>query len=127
VGTAHLFWFPGFEEKLAMLEGHIRGLSQHYVDGLERMEIWVNKQNAAPLPFQDGIRIPIRLKIGTTYYDAGLRATSRNTYVWICPDLKDSHGEKISLAMALINSGFEINQRINIVVKDNVVPISPIR
>ena len=110
-----------------MPEGYIRGLSQHFVDALERMEIWVNKRYAAPLPFQDGIRVPIRLKIGTTYYDAGLRATSRNTYVWVCPDLIDSQGNKISLARVLTENGFEKNQKVYLDVRDNVVDISTLR
>jgi len=32
-----------------MPHGHIRGLSQFYADGLERMEIWIDKRHAAPL------------------------------------------------------------------------------
>lgn len=38
-----------------MLYAHIRGLSQYYVDGLERMEIVIDKKNASPLPYRDHV------------------------------------------------------------------------
>ena len=104
-----------------MPEGYIRGLSQYYVDGLERMEIWVNKKNATPLPFQNGSRIPIRLKIGDSYYEAGLRTTSSLDYVYICPDLRDIQGQKISLSRVLTNSDFEKNQKVYLDVMGNLV------
>ena len=58
-----------------MPHGHIRGLSQFYVDGLERMEIWIEKRHAAPLPYHDNTRTPITLRVGNEKYDAGLRTT----------------------------------------------------
>jgi hypothetical protein len=108
--------------------GHIRGLgrSQHKVDGLEPMEIWVNKKYALPLPFHDGLRIPIRLRVGTAYYDAGLRATSRNAYVWICPNLLDSQRQKISLARILVDNNFRKNQKVSLELNDNAVHILPL-
>ncbi len=53
-----------------MPEGHIRGLSQHYADGLERMEIWIDRNLAISLPHCDNQRISVTLKIGETIYAA---------------------------------------------------------
>ena len=80
-----------------MPEGHIRGLSQNYADGLERMEIWVEKNLASSLPHRDNQRISIVLKIGETIYNSGIRSTPANVYVWICPDLRNEFGKRISL------------------------------
>ena len=109
-----------------MPEGHIRGLSQYYADGLERMEIGIDKRYALPLPYQDGLRIPIRLKVGTSYYEAGLRATTPMPVVWVSPDLKDSDGRKISLARVLENNGFRKNQKVSLNVDGNVVHVLPL-
>jgi hypothetical protein len=108
-----------------MPHGHIRGLSQFYVDGLERMEIAIDRRNAAPLPYQDNLRIPITLQVGTEQYEAGLRATPNMPVVWISPDLRDNHGNKVSLARVLTNNGFTRNQRIHLEVNGHVVTLFP--
>jgi hypothetical protein len=108
-----------------MPQGHIRGLSQHYADGLERMEIQIDKRRAAPLPFQDNLRIPIRLHVGSEQYQAGIRATPKLSVVWVSPDLRDSHGRKISLARVLTSNGFEKNQRVSLEVEGGVVTLVP--
>ena len=89
-----------------MTEGHIRGLSQYFVDGLERMEIWIDKKHASSLQHRDNQRISIMLKIGETTYNAGIRSTPANVYVWICSDLKNESGERVSLASVLTNNCF---------------------
>ncbi|MGD0822774.1 MAG: hypothetical protein ABSA71_18740 [Desulfomonilia bacterium] len=106
-----------------MPHGNIRGLSQFYADGLERMEIWINKRNAAPLPYRDNTRIPIILKIGNKQYKAGLRSTPKLPFVWISPDLRDDHGIKISIARVINDNGFAKNQRIYLEVDGSVVSI----
>ena len=108
-----------------MPHGHVRGLSQFYADGLERMEIWIDKRHAAPLSYQDNIRIPITLKIGNEQYEAGLRATPNISVVWISPDLRDNHGRKVSLARVIINNGFTKNQKIYLEVDGPVVSVLP--
>ena len=108
-----------------MPHGHIRGLSQFYTDGLERMEIWINKRQAAPLPYRDNKRIPITLKVGNEQYEAGLRSTPKFAVVWISPDLRDNHGSKVSLARVIINKGFSKNQRIYLEVDGSVVNLLP--
>lgn len=108
-----------------MPHGHIRGLSQFYADGLERMEIWIDKRQAAPLPYRDNTRIPITLKVGNEQYEAGLRSTPKLAVVWISPDLRDNHGSKVSLARVIINHGFSKNQRIYLEVDGSVVNLLP--
>jgi len=108
-----------------MPRGHIRGLSQFYADGLERMEISIDKHNAAPLPYQHNLRIPITLHVGTQQYEAGLRSTPNMPVVWVSPDLRDNHGNKVSLARVLINNGFRKNQRVYLEVNGRVVTVLP--
>jgi hypothetical protein len=108
-----------------MTEGYIRGLSQFYADGLERMEIWIDKKHASLLPHRDNQRISIILMIGEKSYNAGIRSTPTNEYVWICPDLKDDFGGKMgSLARALTNSGFQKNQRVSLDIEGNTIKIA---
>ncbi len=107
-----------------MITGVLRALSNHYADGLERMEIWVQKTLASPLPYQINRRIPIILTIGTETYEAGLRATLKTPYVWICPDLKDSRGNRTSLARVLKNNGMRKNQRVNLEVDGCAVRVN---
>jgi len=107
-----------------MVQGHIRGLSQYYVDGLERIEIWVPKSKASSLPYKENIRVPIWLTICSNSYSAGLRSTTNNEYVWISPDLKDSKSKKVSLARALIENGFKKSERIFLSVNGDVIHIT---
>lgn len=101
--------------------GVVTGLSQYYSDGVERQEIWVDKRLAAELPFIEGRRVSIRLIIGAHTYAAGIRATLRNSYVWISPDLYDDLGNKIRLADALRRAGIEKNQRVDLRVRGTQV------
>jgi hypothetical protein len=108
-----------------MPHGHIRGLSLFYANGLERMEIWIDKRHAAPLPYRHNTRIPITLKVGKEQYEAGLRSTPKLPVVWISPDLRDNNGIKISLARVLIDNGFKKNQQVFLEVAGTVVDILP--
>jgi len=110
-----------------MTQGYVRGLSQFYADGLERMEIWIDKKLASSLPHRDNQRISIKLMIGEKSYNAGIRSTPANDYVWICPDLEDEFGRKMgSLARALTNSGFQKNQRVSLDIEGNKIRITPV-
>lgn len=110
-----------------MVEGHIRGLSQYYSNGLERMEIRIDKKHASSLPCQNNQRIPITLMIGEKNFVTGLRSTPDNDYVWICPDLKDTLGRKsCSLAQALLSNDFQKNQKVKLVFDGNIARIEPI-
>jgi hypothetical protein len=78
--------------------GKVAGLGQYYANGLERIEVWIRKGDARPLPYEEGKRVSIELIIGSRRYCAGLRATRRNPYVWVCPNLEDEHEERTNLA-----------------------------
>lgn len=106
------------------VKGYIRGLSQEYTDGVERQEIWINKKDADPLPHKNKMRIPIKLHIGDESFDAGIRSTQNNEYVWICPDMRDSQDKKIYLAHILGKKGFLKNQKILLEVNSKNIRIS---
>ncbi len=110
-----------------MIEGYVRGLSQYYADGLERMEIWIDKKLASSLPHRDNQRISIILMIGEKSYNGGIRSTPANDYVWICPDLRDEVGNKMgSLARVLTNSGFQKNERVRLEIDGTKIRIAPV-
>ena len=45
-------------------EGELGGLSQYYPNGLERMEIWIDKRKGNEIPNKEGMRIPVILSLG---------------------------------------------------------------
>ena len=90
--------------------GIIRGLSNFYADGQERMEIWVHKNKSQGLPFVEGTRVPITLILNGQHYEAGLRSTKSWDVVWICPDLINEYGKSVKLAHVLIDNCFQKNQ-----------------
>ena len=102
--------------------GKVIGLSQYYKSGLERMEIWIDKLNADPLPYQDHRRVEVHLYIGEQQYRAGLRATPKNTYVWISPDLNNGTPK---LAEVLQAKGFTKNQSVVLEVEGKSIHLFP--
>ena len=70
------------------------------------------------LPHSYGIRVPIPivLHIGGEPFDAGLRATTHNNYVWICPDMVAKDGTKKRLADIAAKAGFKKNDRVYLAV-----------
>ena len=88
------------------------------------MEIWIGKRHAAPLPYQDNMRIPITLTIRHEQYEAGLRTTPKMSIVWISPDLRDEKGSKLSLASVLTNNGFSKNEKVYLEVDGHAVNLS---
>jgi hypothetical protein len=101
--------------------GKVAGLGQYYASGLERIEIWINKKDARPLPYEEGERVDIELSIGSRRYRAGLRATRHNPYVWICPNLEDEHGKRTNLAEVFVQSGIEKNEVVAIDVAGSII------
>lgn len=94
-------------------EGVIRGTAYYYRNSLESLEIHIDK-NTTDLPYVEGKRLSIRLIVGAKPYLAGLRATKNNSYIWICPNLRDGTGEKLSLAQVLGETNFVKNERVNL-------------
>lgn len=85
----------------------VRGLSNFYADGQERIEIWVQKNKSWGLPFVEGSRIPITLVLKGKKYEAGLRSTKNMEYAWICPNLINEYGHPVKLAHVLSDNGFQ--------------------
>ncbi len=101
----------------------ICGLSNHYSDGIERMEIWVDKGDTGDLPCHGDERVPVRLTIGARNLAAGIRSTPRNPYVWVCPDLYGDDGSKVRLADILAAAGFEKNHLVLLCVSGDGVRV----
>lgn len=97
---------------ISEVKGTIHGLGNLYKDGTERMEIWVLPNSANDLPYSYGKRIPIDLQINGEHYNAGLRATMNNAYIWISPDVKTKDGVSEKLAYVLIKAGFKKNDKV---------------
>ena len=104
---------------------YVRGLGLFYADGTERMEIWISKKEASTIHHAYGSRVPIKLRIGNKTFDAGIRSTSKNEYVWICPDLRDELGKKVRLSEALTNCGFHKNQKIILKIEGKFFDVHP--
>jgi hypothetical protein len=103
---------------VARIYGVIRYTGGEYVDDKrERLEIWVDKKDAGGLPYQDHKRVDINLFVGNSKYRSGLRSKPPKTpYVWICPDLRDTNSQKVSLARVLDENGFRKNDRVVLIV-----------
>jgi hypothetical protein len=91
------------------VRGKVRALGNTYVDGLERLEIHVKKDEGQELPNQDGQRVPITLVIEGQSYRAGLRSTSECSYIWVSPNLIDENNQEVKLAHILHEVGVQKN------------------
>ena len=104
--------------------GYIRAQGgEPYADGLERMEIWVDKKDASFLPYQLGIRVKVKLCVNGTNFESGLRSTEKCPYVWVCPDMLDDANQKISLARVLWANNLEKNERLLLSCVHSVIQI----
>jgi hypothetical protein len=101
----------------------IRGQGQHYSDGREILFVDAKKIDSAAIEAADGVRRPIKLRIGRDIYQAGVRTTDRMQKVWVCSNLIDDHGQKISLAQALTENGFVKNQAVVLRVQKGMIEI----
>jgi len=97
-----------------MIEAKIRGLGRFYKDGTERIEIWVKKREAQPLPYEEGERVPVKLVIGHKQYEAGLRSTKDFDTVWFSPNVLDQNQNKDKLAYICKREGLLKNQTVNL-------------
>ena len=96
------------------VKAHIRGTGHIYISGDESLEIWIQKSSAADLPFVLGQMVPIKLVIDGASYEAGLRATENNDYVWISPKLTNADGTALHLSDVSRIHALEKNQTINL-------------
>jgi hypothetical protein len=102
---------------------HVRGTGQFYVSGDECLEIWVQKSRAAELPFVSGALVPVELKIDGASYEAGLRATDNNNYVWISPKMRDADGNAVRLSDVAKTHGLEKNQPVELQVNGKTLSL----
>jgi hypothetical protein len=109
----------------ASIIAKVRGLGQHYADGLEMLSVDVKKPDAVGLSLKDGLRTPINLLLGADSYQAGLRTTARMPTVWISPDLIDGRGERTTLARLLTAHGFRKNQTVLLVLEEDGIRLMP--
>ncbi len=104
------------------VEGAVRDLGRPYADGTPKLEIRIELKQANELAFPIGQRVPIKLRIGTTDFLAGLRSTPRS-YFSICLDLFGSGGEQIKLGKVLSRAGYEANDPVRLIVKGDLITV----
>lgn len=104
------------------IRGTVREVNR-YADGTPALEIHVPRDRAEGLPFQLGIRVPITLRLGRAEYEAGLRATARNEYVWVSPDLRTSDGSRTTLGHILTSGGIERNSEVMLVIAGHAISV----
>ncbi|MCA1594915.1 MAG: hypothetical protein LC772_00585 [Chloroflexi bacterium] len=105
--------------------GVIRGTAHFYRDGLESLEIWIDKTSNPGFVDDNRGPVPVCLQIGSQRYDTLLRAKPRNTYAWISPYVHGDDGEKRSLASVLKADGLEKNQRVYLEADGDVLRVVP--
>ena len=88
----------------------IIGLGRRYADGTEALEVAIVSPPPGIQP-RAGCRVPFTIRIGAEQYLAGMRSTAR-TGIWLCPDLRDSAGRRVTLATVLLKNGFTKNQAV---------------
>ena len=86
-----------------------------YQDGSPKLEIWIPLSARERLPVIDGIRVLVRFWVGDREFQAGLRATKRNQYFQICPDMTDEIGKQ-TLGRVLTDAGFSPNAPVDLLV-----------
>ncbi len=110
------------EEVWVKVQGVIRGMSQYYASGAERLYIAVDRRMADGLPHQDHRRIEVTLIIGSRQHRIGIRTTPPDPYVWIGPYLDDGTPK---LAEVLKAEGYVRNQRVLLDVEGDTVRLNP--
>lgn len=105
------------------IKAKIRGLGNFYASGLERLEIWIHKNDAGELPYVEGKRVPVTVQFLQDIYEGGIRATSNHKYIWICPDLRESNGEKTNLSIVLKKYKMKKNDEIYLSINNRVITI----
>lgn len=84
-----------------------------YKDGVQSVEINFSKQYIDDLPIRRNARAHLSLTAKGKTYDAGIRHTDRNKYIWISPNCF-FEDEKVRLADLIFDLGFECNDLITL-------------
>lgn len=123
--------FPIPSNTMSKIVGKVSGLSLFYKDGIERIEIWINKKYQNLLPVRNSQRIPISLMFNNDSYGAGLRMTSKCDYIWVCSNL-EHNGDKVRLTDVLEEYGIKKNDDLEITVcgynliVEQIIPVNPL-
>jgi hypothetical protein len=123
--------FPGFNcyrlrnwtiHMAAKFRGTVREVGR-YADGTPALEIHVPRNCAGGLPFSVGVRVRIILRFDGIPYDAGLRATERNDYVWVSPDLRTVNGTRTTLGHILTRRGIWRNANVLLIADGHSISV----
>lgn len=106
------------------IAGVVRDLGRPYSDGTSNYEIHVASEHAEGLPHQVSQRIPVTVTIAGTTFGGGLRATAKNSYVWVCPDIVRPDGAKTTLGRVLTDEGFRANDKVNLSVDGSAIVVA---
>ena len=90
-----------------LIQCYVEDLGGTYANGLPRVEVFVSAgytHLVTPMPSQ-GQRVPITVMTPNGTYQGGVRDNQGNGWPYICPDLFDARGSKISLAQILRANG----------------------
>jgi len=93
-----------------MFEATVRGLSNRYKNGDERIEFHLSKEKNKSFPHEYNKRLDALLILKDDMYKAGIRSTKDCEYIWICPDLRDQNNKKIRLSDLAKKCGLVKNQ-----------------
>ncbi len=108
------------------IQAKVTGLGPERVyrqDGLEKMQITVQKEHAAGLPFCNNERVNINLLVDGHPYQAGLR-THPYEAVWISPGLIDCESSRrTTLARVLTDHGFTTDEPVVLEVTGRTIQI----
>jgi hypothetical protein len=104
--------------------GVVRDIGTIYADGTPRLEIHIPVGGTGTLQLQLGARVPVRLRIGEHEVQAGLRATQRNKYAWICPDVYLTDHIQRTLGSVLVEAGFSPKDRVRLTIDDDLITLA---
>lgn len=106
-----------------MVQGRIKGLGKLYSNGLEHLEIIIDKRDATGLPFVEDEDVQIELRIGKCVLEARLKATKNHSDVWISQSVTEN-GNRTTLAKIFADLGLSKNQKVSLAVTGNRVDLT---
>ncbi|GAM10089.1 hypothetical protein OR1_02376 [Geobacter sp. OR-1] len=96
-----------------MITGTIRRVG-YYPDCIPKLIIRINKGEPHRLDNSLNGRVPIRMEINGSIYEAGLRSTPGMVYLMVCTDLHDLEGRPARLSELLLEQGLCANQKVSL-------------
>ena len=102
------------------IQCYVEPQSRKYVDGLERVELYVCSEFTASVTRpEEGQRVPITFVTPQGRYLGGLRDNQGRGWPYLCPDLvSEKDGHKVSLARILKDNGISPGDTISVRVSD---------